>query len=168
MGRAIARAKLPRHTLAREERQRNMATTGVSRRDFLRAAAAAGAAACAPSGAAAGPKRGGRKPNIILIMADDLGYECIGANAGTSYKTPVLDKMAARGARFEHCYSQPLCTPSRVKIMTGICNVRNYVKFGVLDKKETTFAHLLKQAGYATCVVGKWQLGGGLGGPGHF
>ncbi|MHC4199723.1 MAG: sulfatase-like hydrolase/transferase [Planctomycetota bacterium] len=145
-----------------------MATTGVSRRDFLRVAAAAGAAACAPSGAAAGPKRGGKKPNIILIMADDLGYECIGANEGTSYKTPVLDEMAARGARFEHCYSQPLCTPSRVKIMTGICNVRNYVKFGLLDKKETTFAHLLKQAGYATCVVGKWQLGGGLEGPGHF
>ena len=145
-----------------------MATTSVARRDFLRVAAAAGAAAYAPSGAAAGPKRSGRRPNIVLIMADDLGYECIGANAGTSYKTPVLDKMAARGIRFEHCYSQPLCTPSRVKIMTGICNVRNYVKFGVLDKKETTFAHLLKRAGYATCVVGKWQLGGGLEGPGHF
>ncbi len=101
---------------------------------------------------------GGRKPNIVLIMADDLGYETIGANGGTSYKTPVLDRLAATGARFEHCYAQPLCTPSRVKIMTGRHNVRNYVKFGYLDTKETTFGHILKEAGYATCIAGKWQL----------
>ena len=99
------------------------------------------------------------KPNIILIMADDLGYECIGANGGTSYQTPVLDGLAKSGMRFEHCYSQPLCTPSRVQIMTGIYNVRNYTKFGELDRKQTTFAHLLKKAGYATCIAGKWQLG---------
>ncbi len=73
-------------------------------------------------------------PNIVLIMADDLGYECIGANGGTSYQTPVLDKLAATGVRFEHCYSQPLCTPSRVQIMTGMYNVRNYTAFGVLDQ----------------------------------
>jgi len=47
------------------------------------------------------------RPNIILIMADDLGYECLGANGGTSYNTPVLDKLAKTGIRFEHCYSQP-------------------------------------------------------------
>ncbi|MGB2561067.1 MAG: sulfatase-like hydrolase/transferase [Akkermansiaceae bacterium] len=99
------------------------------------------------------------QPNIILIMADDLGYECIGANGGTSYQTPVLDGLAKTGMRFEHCYSQPLCTPSRVQIMTGIYNVRNYTKFGELDRKQTTFAHLLKKAGYATCIAGKWQLG---------
>ncbi|NQV33154.1 MAG: sulfatase-like hydrolase/transferase, partial [Phycisphaeraceae bacterium] len=73
------------------------------------------------------------RPNILLIMADDLGYECVGANGGTSYQTPVLDRLTREGIRFEHCYAQPLCTPSRVKIMTGIYNVRNYVKFGVLD-----------------------------------
>jgi arylsulfatase A len=92
-------------------------------------------------------------------MADDLGYECIGANGGTSCKTPVLDKMAEEGIRFEHCYSQPLCTPSRVQIMTGIYNVRNYIKFGILERSQTTFAHLLKKSGYSTCVAGKWQLG---------
>lgn len=108
------------------------------------------------------------RPNIILIMADDLGYECIAANGGTSYKTPHLDKMAKQGMRFEHCYSQPICTPSRVKLMTGISNIRNYVEFGLLDPKQTTFAHLLKKQGYATSVVGKWQLKGGFEGPGHF
>ena len=105
------------------------------------------------------------KPNIIMIMADDFGYECVGANGGTSYKTPVLDQMAQDGMRFEHCYSQPICTPSRVKLMTGISNIRNYVEFGLLDPKQTTFAQLLKKDGYATCVIGKWQLKGGMEGP---
>ena len=61
--------------------------------------------------------------------------------------------------RFEHCYAQPLCTPTRVQLMTGLYNVRNYIRFGPLDPKATTFAHLLQKAGYATCIVGKWQLG---------
>ena len=145
-----------------------MAAPRISRRDFMRATAAAGAAACLPAGVTAATGRNRRKPNIVVIMADDLGYECIGACGGTSYKTPVLDGLAKEGVRFEHAYAQPLCTPSRVKIMTGIYNVRNYVRFGLLDAKQTTFAHLLKRAGYATCVVGKWQLGGGLEGPKHF
>jgi arylsulfatase A len=108
------------------------------------------------------------KPNIVFIMADDFGYECVGANGGTSYQTPVLDQMAMEGMRFEHCYSQPICTPSRVKLMTGISNVRNYAKFGFLDPKQTTFGNLLKKEGYATCIVGKWQLQGGLEGPNKF
>jgi arylsulfatase A len=108
------------------------------------------------------------RPNVILIMADDLGYECIGANGGTSYPTPHLDALAGGGMRFEHCYSQPLCTPTRVQLMTGQYNVRNYVRFGLLDPQQTTFAHLLKRAGYATCIVGKWQLAGGFEGPKHF
>jgi len=99
------------------------------------------------------------RPNIICIMADDLGYECIGANGGRSYRTPVLDRLAATGVRFEHCNVQPLCTPTRVQLMTGIYNVRNYVEFGQMDPQATTFANLLKQAGYATCITGKWQLG---------
>ncbi|MDD4873285.1 MAG: sulfatase-like hydrolase/transferase, partial [Kiritimatiellae bacterium] len=102
------------------------------------------------------------KPNIILILADDLGYETIGANGGTSCKTPVLDKLAATGARFTHCYSQPLCTPTRVQIMTGVYNVRNYTDFGEIDPKCVTFANILKQSGYTTCITGKWQLGHNL------
>jgi arylsulfatase A len=91
-------------------------------------------------------------------MADDLGYECLGCYGSKSYKTPVLDELAATGVRFEHCYSQPLCTPSRVKIMTGKSNSRNYTYFGALRPGEKTFGHLMQSAGYATCVVGKWQL----------
>jgi len=79
-----------------------------------------------------------RRPNVILIMADDLGYECIGANGGTSYQTPVLDQLAANGMRFEHCHVQPLCTPTRVQLMTGIYNVRNYLTFGNMEPKSFT------------------------------
>ncbi len=100
-----------------------------------------------------------RKPNVILIMADDFGYECVTANGGQSYQTPHLDKLAATGMRFENCYVQPLCTPTRAQLMTGIYNVRNYIEFGLLDPKATTFAHLLKKAGDATGICGKWQLG---------
>jgi arylsulfatase A len=99
------------------------------------------------------------RPNLILIMADDLGYETIGANGGTSYRTPALDQLAATGARFTHCYAQPLCTPTRVQLMTGLSNVRNYINFGNMDPKSVTFGNLLKTAGYATCIAGKWQLG---------
>jgi arylsulfatase A len=99
------------------------------------------------------------RPNVILIMADDLGYETIGANGGTSYRTPVLDRLAAQGARFEHCYVQPLCTPTRVQLMTGQYNVRNYINFGNMDPNAVTFGNLFKDAGYATGVCGKWQLG---------
>jgi arylsulfatase A len=107
------------------------------------------------------------RPNVVLIMADDFGYECVAANGG-GYATPHLDQLARNGVRFDRCYVQPLCTPTRVQLMTGQYNVRNYVKFGYLDPKQKTFAHWFRAAGYATCVVGKWQLQGGLEGPRHF
>ena len=71
------------------------------------------------------------RPNIILMMADDLGFETVSANGGTPYKTPMLDKLAAEGLRFTNCVAQPLCTPTRVKIMTGRYNFRNYATFGI-------------------------------------
>jgi arylsulfatase A len=92
-------------------------------------------------------------------MADDMGYEALSVNGSESCKSPNLDKLAAQGVRFTNCFANPICTPSRAKIMTGQYNVRNYVKFGLLDRGQTTFAHQLKAAGYKTCIAGKWQLG---------
>jgi len=93
-----------------------------------------------------------------LIMSDDLGYEAIGANGGTSYATPVLDSMAGAGIRFENTHVQPLCTPTRVQLMTGKYNFRNYIGFGLIAPDEVTFGHLFSSAGYKTCIAGKWQL----------
>jgi arylsulfatase A len=141
-----------------------------TRRDFLKSIGLGLAALAVPGCISASKRRGDKthadKPNIILIMADDLGYECLGCYGSTSYKTPVLDELARTGVRFDNCHSQPLCTPSRVKIMTGRYNSRNYTNFGHFDFNEKTFAHVMKTAGYATCIAGKWQLmGRGAAGP---
>ena len=109
-----------------------------------------------------------RKPNVVLILIDDFGYECVTANGGESYKTPIMDQLAETGVRFEQCHAQPLCTPTRAQLMTGIGNRRNYTHFGHLDPTQKTFGNLLKGAGYATCITGKWQLKGEFEGPGHF
>ena len=111
---------------------------------------------------------GHRPMNILLIMADDFGYECLSANGSDTYSTPNIDRLANRGIRFNRCYSNPLSTLSRVQLMTGKYNVRNYVAFGQLDRKEVTFGNLLQEKGYATCIAGKWQLGKELDSPQHF
>jgi arylsulfatase A len=108
------------------------------------------------------------RPNVVLILADDLGYECLGANGGTSYRTPHLDRLAVEGVRFERCYAQPLCTPSRVQLMTGHYNVRNYIDFGGMDPSLRTFGNVFQEAGYATAIIGKWQLGRDVGLPQKF
>ena len=70
------------------------------------------------------------RPNLVLIMADDVSWECFGCYGAEDYQTPHIDRLAAEGIRFEHCYSTPICTPSRVKIMTGKYGFRNYTHFG--------------------------------------
>ena len=74
-----------------------------------------------------------KKLNVVLIMADDVGYECFSAYGSKEFSTPRLDALAAKGMRFDHCHSTPLCTPSRVNLMTGKSNVFNYVDFGVIE-----------------------------------
>jgi arylsulfatase A len=108
------------------------------------------------------------KPNIIMIMADDMGYETVGANGCDDYKTPNIDQMGKSGMRFTNAFANPICTPSRVKLMTGKFNVRNYTQFGFLDHGQKTFGNYFRDAGYETCISGKWQLGNGNEGPGHF
>ena len=100
------------------------------------------------------------KPNVILIMADDIGYEALSINGANDIRTPVLDSLARNGINFKNAYSQPLCTPSRVKIMTGKPNYENYEYFTYLNPKEKTFGNLFQDNGYKTLVAGKWQLNG--------
>ena len=93
-------------------------------------------------------------------MADDVGEEAFGTYARSDFETPHINAMAQAGLQFSQAFSQPLCTPSRVEIMTGRSNIRNYVAFGLLDPQETTFGHVFQEAGYATGIFGKWQLYG--------
>jgi len=123
---------------------------------------------CSVSVCVEAAKQGSDRPNIVLIMADDMGYEALSVNGSESCKSPNLDKLADHGIRFTNCFANPLCTPSRAKIMTGQYNVRNYVNFGLLDRGQITFAHQLKAAGYKTCIAGKWQLGKETDSPQHF
>ncbi len=99
--------------------------------------------------------------NVILIMADDSHADNYSGYGSKFFSTPRLDELARTGAKFNHCYSTPVCTSSRVKIMTGRYGVRNYVQFGTLDKDEITFGHMMQKAGYVTAIAGKWQLHGG-------
>ena len=112
-------------------------------------------------GAAAWAQVADRPANVVLIMADDVGIECFGAYGSRQYSTPRIDRLADGGVRFAHCYSTPLCTPSRVALMTGKGNARNYEDFGALAPDQYTVADLFREAGYATAVAGKWQLQGG-------
>ncbi len=126
----------------------------LTRRSFL-----GGVCATAVSAVCGGAQAVSEKPNILLIMADDLGMECLGSYGGTSYSTPNLDALAKSGVQFTRCYSNPLCSPSRVALMTGQYNFRNYRGWGHFDpQKERTFGHMLKDAGYATSLSGKWQF----------
>ena len=110
------------------------------------------------------PLAAATQPNILLVMCDDVGFECFSAYGSKEYSTPNLDALAAGGIRFENCHSTPLCTPSRVNLMSGKSNVYNYYDFGIYPKGEPTFANYFKKHGYATAVAGKWQLLTGNGG----
>ena len=74
--------------------------------------------------------------NVVLIMADDVAYDCFSCYGSNFFSTPRLDELAATGARFDRCYSLPICTPSRVKIMTGPYSYRRYEKVGLLPTSE--------------------------------
>lgn len=100
-------------------------------------------------------------PNIILILADDIGYEIPTADGGDTYETPNIDLMAQNGMLFTECHASPLCTPSRVMLLTGKYNFRNYTRWGLLDRVNKTFVNMLHDSGYKTLLTGKWQLDGG-------
>jgi arylsulfatase A-like enzyme len=101
-----------------------------------------------------------KKPNIIFILGDDVGYKSLTCNGGNLYSTPLIDAMAKQGMLFTQCHATPLCSPSRQMLMTGKYNFRNYYKWGFMDATEKTFGNMMRDAGYKTGFFGKEQLSG--------
>ena len=120
------------------------------------AAGGAGSAAAAPT-----PRPG--PPDIVVILADDLGYGDLGVYGHPMTKTPNLDRLAAEGSRFDAMYvPSPICAPSRAALLTGRYGVRNGVTWNnntTIKPTEITTAQLLRGQGYATGIIGKWHLG---------
>ncbi len=101
------------------------------------------------------------QPNILFILADDVGREVLECFGGSSYETPHLNELAASGARLEHCYAMPVCHPTRITLMTGrYPRHLGNPKWGSFPQhaEDHTLANIAKRAGYATAVAGKWQL----------
>jgi len=146
----------------------------LSRRTFIKTCGAGSiAAACACSkGEQATTAHPGKKPNIIFILADDLGYGDLGCYGQQSIQTPNIDRLAAQGMRFtDHYAGSTVCAPSRCCLMTGRHTGHTYIRGNrsvppsgqePIPEETFTVAELLKQAGYSTALTGKW----GLGGPG--
>ena len=133
-------------------------TQALSRRQFLFSTAFAALAAPA------------RKPNLLLILADDLGYGDMSCYGNSYIRTPNLDRLAAGGVRFTDFHaSGPVCSPTRACLMTGRyqqrCGITEVIKaagprdHGLDPATQVTFAKQLKLAGYTTGIFGKWHLG---------
>lgn len=158
-----------------------MARTLMRRRFLVRSAGLAALTAVSP-GCQLGASGNARRPNIVLIMADDLGYCDVGCYGSTTIRTPAIDKLASEGVRFTTFYSNaPECTPTRTALLTGryqhrvgglecalgIGNVGRYddaVRLREthdmgLPSEEISIARMLKTRGYATAICGKWHLG---------
>src|SRR5881394_3454053 len=127
----------------------------LSRRDALRLLA----------GAASVPTLGWAQsatPNLIILLADDLGYADVGFNGRKDWDTPNLDRLASQGTIFNRWYTaSPLCAPSRACLLTGKYTIHNGVRSnnGDLPKSEVTIAEALKPYGYKSALMGKWHHG---------
>ena len=131
-------------------------TPSLSRREFLAVSAVTGAACSLPAAPA-------EKPNIIFVLADDLGYGDLGCYGQQRIKTPHIDQMAREGMRFmQHYAGSTVCAPSRCALMTGLhmghARIRGNSRLSIRPE-DGTVAETLRQAGYRTALIGKWGLG---------
>jgi arylsulfatase I/J len=148
---------------------------GVARRDVLlgggalmaaRFAGALGLSAAAGAAVQTAQAAGAAKPNIVFILCDDLGWKDVGFH-GSDIKTPNIDRLAETGARLEEYYVQPMCTPTRAAFLTGRYPIRYGLQTAVIPSAgryglatdEWLLPQALKEAGYATAIVGKWHVG---------
>ena len=99
---------------------------------------------------------GQQKPNIVIIFTDDQGYADLGCFGSKENQTPTLDQLAKEGTKFTSFYAQPVCGPSRSALLTGRYPVRS--KGWSMPASEITFAEILKEAGYQTACIGKWDV----------
>ena len=162
-GQGMVAAKAETHTELLDMTMRR------NRRGFLQDVTAALAGGVFAAGATARP------PNIVFVLADDLGWGDLGCYGHPHIKTPNLDRLARQGALFTQFYvSAPVCSPSRAGFLTGQCPSRHQIYTAIgspakqasfLDPKAPALPRMLKQAGYATAHFGKWHLGASDGAP---
>ena len=159
--------------MAVKHRKRNMVSLAYTRRDFLKAvglgAATATLQGCSEAARLTSSQTPKKRPNIVLIMADDMGYSDIGCYGG-EVNTPSLDRLSAGGLRFTQFYNAARCCPTRASLLTGLyphqagighmVGNKGYPSYqGYLNNHCVTIAEALKLAGYRTYMSGKWHVG---------